>query len=68
MTRKDYELIAGILSSLDDIVDEYTLEGIAEAFANALEDTNPNFNAERFIARATATDSKREALQASLRA
>lgn len=66
MTRKDYELIAGAISNLDEVTDEYTIEAIAEMFADSLAGTNPNFNRDRFIARATATDSKRQALLVSL--
>ncbi len=66
MTRKDYELIAGAISNLDEVTDEYTIEAIAEMFADSLANTNPNFNRDRFIARATATDSKRRALLVSL--
>lgn len=54
MTKKDYQLIAGIIQNLDEMVDEYTLVGIAEVFAQALAGTNPLFDSERFISYATA--------------
>jgi hypothetical protein len=66
MTRKDHELIAGVLANLNEMVDDYVLEAIAEVFADSLAGTNANFNRDRFIARATATDSKRQALLVSL--
>lgn len=66
MTRKDYELIASILSNSDEIIDEYALEALAENFAEALAKENPRFNSKIFIARATWTSAKREALYAQL--
>jgi hypothetical protein len=49
MTRKDYELIAGVLANLNEMVDDYVLEAIAEVFADSLAGTNANFNRDRFI-------------------
>ena len=59
MTRKDYELIAGLIANLDEIVDEYALVAIAEVFAEGLADTNPLFDSKRFIARATVPVTRR---------
>lgn len=58
MTRKDFKLIADVLASLgrdaahcfDDAGDR---ESIARRFAEALSDTNPNFDHARFIEAAT---------------
>lgn len=66
MTRKDYIAIAKTISSLDEIVDDYALEAIAEAFADSLAVENPRFDRKRFIVASTATDSKREAILAQL--
>ena len=66
MTRKDYIAIAKTIASLDEIVDDYALEAIAEAFAHTLEAENPRFDRKRFISASTATDSKREAILAQL--
>jgi len=49
MTRKDYELIAGVLANLDEIVDEDTLFIIKHQFVNALAQDNPRFNQTRFL-------------------
>ena len=49
MTRKDYVLIARVIANLDEIVDDFTREVIAEQFATALEATNPNFDFDRFF-------------------
>lgn len=55
MTRKDFELIAGILNQngagFSEGDEGYTLTRILAAqFANALEQENPRFNRERFLA------------------
>jgi hypothetical protein len=62
MTRKDFELIAGVLAdastknNLDGpYVTEYlagkwdAIREIAEAFADRLGDTNPRFDIDRFL-------------------
>lgn len=64
MTRKDYELIAGILkayANLDKIHEaegrkshtndllKFRLECIVDSFANVLGSDNPRFNRETFI-------------------
>lgn len=55
MTRKDFELIAGVLASLDpDVLTNEQHQWIAEAFADRLAETNPNFDRERFMAAASA--------------
>lgn len=64
MTRKDFELIAKVLRNADEVADQDTLEALADMFADALADTNPSFNRERFIAAATAPATKRLILTA----
>jgi len=59
MTRKDFELIAKVLRTADEVADQETIEAIAEMFADELATTNPNFNRPLFVAKATATDTKR---------
>lgn len=51
MTRKDFVLIADVIANLDE--DKLNREEIAQAFMTRLRSTNPQFNAERFIAAAT---------------
>ena len=63
MTRKDFELIAGVLRNADEVADNESIEAIAEMFADALAKTNPNFNRSLFIAKATATESNVRALR-----
>jgi hypothetical protein len=46
MTRKDFELIAKVVSSLDDLkVRNY----VGVAFAHKLQDVNPRFNISKFL-------------------
>jgi hypothetical protein len=52
MTRKDFELIARTIAHL--ILREDLKHGVAVAFARELRITNPRFDADRFIAAATA--------------
>ena len=55
MTKKDYELIAGVLdgSAQAQAINPFTGEtlyvGLVKDFANALEDENPRFNSEIFF-------------------
>lgn len=63
MTRKDFELIAKVLRTADEVADQETIEALAEMFANELQGTNPNFNRGLFIAKATATESATRALR-----
>jgi hypothetical protein len=51
MTRKDYELIAGVFANFSKIVElEETIGAdIARQMADALEGTNPRFNRELFL-------------------
>ena len=51
MTRKDYELIAGVFANFGKIVElEETIGAdIARQMADALEGRNPRFNSELFI-------------------
>lgn len=53
MTRKDYELIAGVIDGLG--LDRATTDLVADTMAAALATTNPRFDRGRFIARATRT-------------
>lgn len=68
MTRKDFELIAGVLNKADDVADQQTIEALAEMFADVLAKTNPNFNRQRFIATASNTATYRAEFQALLTA
>jgi hypothetical protein len=56
MTKKDYELIAGIISDLvaqkkdaGAFSHNPELKTVAEDFAHALQDTNPRFDRARFL-------------------
>lgn len=54
MTKKDYELIAGVMSRLSaDFTnggeDTVSLRLVAEELADSLADTNPRFNREMFL-------------------
>jgi hypothetical protein len=51
MTRKDYELIAGVLKNYlrIDYGVQCVLEELAEEFADVLATTNPLFNREKFL-------------------
>ena len=51
MTRKDFELIAKTIAGPNFLEENKTY--IARVFASSLADTNPRFNAERFVAAAT---------------
>lgn len=66
MTRKDYIAIAKTIASLDEIVDDYALEAIAEAFANMLEAENPRFDRAKFLSASMMSDADREAILAQL--
>jgi len=58
MTRKDFELIAGVIRDLNyrlaDTsyagVKAFTVHTIAKEFSRALQGTNPRFDVERFVA------------------
>ena len=51
MTRKDYNLIAEVLSySLNAIIDDMALEALASNFADELALDNPRFDRARFLA------------------
>ena len=47
MTRKDYELIARVVHSID--AKDNTREYVAELFADALKPANANFDRGRFL-------------------
>lgn len=51
MTKKDYELIAMVISALPSFVEitEVGHERIALRFAGALESKNPKFNKSKFL-------------------
>lgn len=49
MTRKDYELIAGAVKELTADYYPKDKQNTAELFARVLANTNPLFNAEKFI-------------------
>jgi hypothetical protein len=49
MTRKDFILIAEVIRNLDEVLDEYALEVLAENMAEALADTNTQFDQARFL-------------------
>ena len=54
MTKKDFQLIAGVLSSLctdaaQCFDDEADRRAIAQRFADALGDTNPRFDRAKFL-------------------
>ncbi len=46
MTRKDFELIARVVSNITNTTSR---RGVAEAFASELSATNPRFNRARFL-------------------
>ena len=49
MSRKDYELIAQVISGLKNrVVDDMALNAIVSNFIEELEDDNPRFDAQRF--------------------
>lgn len=51
MTRKDYQLIAGVFAGIAEIIDINETVGadIAQRLADALEEENPRFNRARFL-------------------
>ena len=51
MTRKDFELIADVLSNYHtgEKAQKDTVEQIALTFAHRLQSTNPRFNIQRFV-------------------
>jgi len=49
MTRKDYVLLADVIKNLDEVIDEYALEVLADNMADALESDNPRFDRHRFL-------------------
>lgn len=58
MSRKDFVLIASVIRNLDlgnndQLTDENLRLNIAQDFAEALGQTNPLFNSQRFIEAAT---------------
>jgi len=55
MTRQHFNLIAEVIDDLYMGHDDWNrkLDQVANKFADRLEDTNPNFNRDRFIKAAT---------------
>ena len=50
MTRKDYVIVAEILSSYKDLIgDEFTFHDLVDEFAGFFAEDNPNFKHEKFI-------------------
>jgi|SRR5215471_3671401 len=55
MTKKDFQLIADVLKaeaeriSPDDTMQHSHMAGMRLAFVDALKETNPNFNVDRFL-------------------
>ena len=51
MTRKDYELIAGVIKAQREKMhnETETVDEVALAMAEALEDTNDRFDREKFL-------------------
>ena len=49
MTRKDYVVIAEVIKNLDEVIDSYALEVLADNMAEALESYNPRFDRARFL-------------------
>lgn len=49
MTRKDYVMIADVIKNLDEVMDSYALEVLADNMADALQGDNPRFERARFL-------------------
>lgn len=49
MTRKDFELIAGVISNSQGLTRGGVMDTLAERLADALATTNPNFDRARFL-------------------
>lgn len=49
MTRKDYVIIADVIKNLDECIDSYALEALADNMADALQGDNPRFDRARFL-------------------
>jgi hypothetical protein len=50
MTRKDYVIVAQILSSYKDLIgDEFTYHDLVDEFAGYFAEDNPNFKPDVFI-------------------
>jgi hypothetical protein len=48
MTRKDYELIADVIKSLDEVIDETAFAVLVVRLAGALAGDNPRFDGIKF--------------------
>ena len=62
MTRKDYVVIAEVIKNLDECIDSYGLEVLADNMADALESDNPRFDRARFLAACGINDAKFKAV------
>jgi len=49
MTRKDFELIAGVISNSQGLTRGGVMDTLAERLADALQTTNPRFNRALFL-------------------
>lgn len=50
MTRKDYVMVAEILSSYKDLIgDEFTFHDLVDEFAGYFAEDNPRFDSNRFF-------------------
>ena len=49
MTRKDYVMLAEVVKNLDEVIDEYALEVLANNMADALAADNDRFDRSRFL-------------------
>ena len=49
MTRKDFQLIAGVIADLSGVMDEEVMQMLSEDMADALADTNTQFDRTRFL-------------------
>lgn len=49
MTRKDYVILADVIKNLDEVIDSYALEALAENMSDALAKDNPRFDRARFL-------------------
>lgn len=54
MTKKDFELIARIIKTLGQDIDDFPTAFVAGQFAKALAGSNPRFDSARFVAACTA--------------
>ncbi len=58
MTRKDFELIANVISSDLTFMPDNSKSHVALRFADKLEKANPNFDRKKFLAASLKTEKK----------